>query len=69
MLYSLRENILIIRMIMKFKILSFAVSISILFCGSALASQEELVFKNQRGSLLEIKVLDDNRIEGVDPTS
>ena len=49
---------------MKLKTLSLALGLSTLLCGSLFASQDELVFKNQRGSLLEIRVLDDNRIEG-----
>ncbi|RUR07319.1 avidin/streptavidin family protein [Legionella sp. km772] len=49
---------------MKFKTLSIALGLSSLLSGSLFASQDLLLFKNQRGSLLEIRVLDDNRIEG-----
>ena len=49
---------------MKIKALYLALGLSSLMCSSLYAAQDELVFKNQRGSLLEIRVLEDNRIEG-----
>lgn len=38
--------------------------VSTLLCQTALAEKNELTFKNQRGSILELHLLADNKIEG-----
>ncbi|MBI2786749.1 MAG: hypothetical protein HYX60_10815 [Legionella longbeachae] len=50
---------------MNFKTFFCATTIiSSLLCQSAFAEQKVITFKNQRGSILELNLLSDNKIEG-----
>lgn len=50
---------------MNFKVIcSTTLLAATLFCQPLHASHDKLTFKNQRGSVLELNVLDDNKIEG-----
>lgn len=37
---------------------------SFLICQSSIAAQDKLIFKNERGSVLEFSILENNKIEG-----
>ena len=49
---------------MKLRVLSATIIASALMCQPAISAQKTMSFKNQRGSTLELTVLDGNKIEG-----
>lgn len=50
---------------MKFRTFFYATTIvSSMLCQPAFAEQHAITFKNQRGSILELNILADNKIEG-----
>ena len=50
---------------MKFKTFFYVATILLsLSCESAFAEQKTMTFKNQRGSILELNILADNKIDG-----
>lgn len=58
-------NLFSMEFVMSIKIIvSAAIAGSLLLCHSGYAVQQSLTFKNQRGSTLELNILEDNKIQG-----